>query len=1062
MTFLILTTANSLFYTTVFADPLALPAGPVSQSSPIEFGSQGDTQVFRVRVGREILGDHDIWRVTARSRDANAFAVSVMYDTGSLKSTEGRLSPGDQQKYDEWNKKQTDLYTQLNGVAEKMSKQESRASGLKALLEEKSLAAGLRTEVQAQLSATNKDLESLRKQQTALQQKLAQVQQEAPQVDWKGGMTEDKPAAWIEVFGRLRSSGPAEIAVVLVPKGDEPAKVLATIPVQPPAKLPANPDLVKGWARAWMTALGVEAIYGGETRFHIYEIHRVARQYEVEPPEFLGRLQRGSIVSQGETSQVDLFSVTTGGLAIEESLQANKILRPTDETATGRVPLAKLSGPNIKSHPFEEMLKGREPVMFDMAGLVPHDQYYLHFSNLRAEIELSDLLDNWGTSLLQSMDVTSRDRKVKDRILGQLAIELSTLTRLFGDLVIGEIGFTGNDPFLTDGNDVTVLFQVKNTALFESAMQLHRSNIQKKHPEAETGTVKYGDSSIDYFRTADRSVSSYRTTVGACAIYSNSLAGLQRMLDVSSGKRASLKTAGDFRYMRTVFPGTEKEEDGFLYLSDAFIRRVVGPEQKINRLRQLICVSHLREMGYGQLHQRIETGKSATIADLTAHKLLDEEDQICPAGGRYTFRENGEAACSVHGSFRYLTPLVEIPLTDATQGEADGYKRFVEEYNQYWSRFFDPVGIRFRLKEKIEVETCILPLIENSIYNGVRETAGGEPVRMELLRTGQTIGTVGFKIPANSPEVKNMLRDVLFDRNGKAAEALTQTLGDAMTLNICDAAPLFTFGESVSRDLLGTGVVRRGDSFFIGSILSALTLPIYVTLDVKDVSQAKQQFDRAVQAGVRQSQIRGDRFLQIEDYTLNPYRGVEIRTLKLQIFVVDFRLFCAFVGKKLVVATQRNVLTDLIDAQLNGTGTVTASQPANLLLEMRPENFDRIRTAASTHWQERMRETCLANLAGNRVLLDWLGISPEQLSDEALARFGYVPFCPSAGTYQFDRQSGQVSCSIHGSRANPHQPTVASEREPFVNFTESLKTLNVSFGFTPEGIRTKLTIERKK
>jgi hypothetical protein len=37
-----------------------------------------------------------------------------------------------------------------------------------------------------------------------------------------------------------------------------------------------------------------------------------------------------------------------------------------------------------------------------------------------------------------------------------------------------------------------------------------------------------------------------------------------------------------------------------------------------------------------------------------------------------------------------LTPVGEVPLERVTPREAAQYKAFVENYNRYWTRFFDP------------------------------------------------------------------------------------------------------------------------------------------------------------------------------------------------------------------------------------------------------------------------------------------------------------------------------------------------------------------------------------
>ena len=103
----------------------------------------------------------------------------------------------------------------------------------------------------------------------------------------------------------------------------------------------------------------------------------------------------------------------------------------------------------------------------------------------------------------------------------------------------------------------------------------------------------------------------------------------------------------------------------------------------------------------------------------------------CPDNGTYSLDKSGRGFCTVHNCLQYCTPISSITLDNAAKVEASDYKAFVNQYNGYWSRFFDPIGIRLQLGDRIEVETCILPLIENSIYNQLREIVGGHPVQLD-------------------------------------------------------------------------------------------------------------------------------------------------------------------------------------------------------------------------------------------------------------------------------------------------------------------------------------------
>ena len=64
---------------------------------------------------------------------------------------------------------------------------------------------------------------------------------------------------------------------------------------------------------------------------------------------------------------------------------------------------------------------------------------------------------------------------------------------------------------------------------------------------------------------------------------------------------APVTTLGDsdeFRYVRTLLKPGDMEEDGLLYLSDAFMHEMVGPRVKLTERRRLVGYNHLRMIGH--------------------------------------------------------------------------------------------------------------------------------------------------------------------------------------------------------------------------------------------------------------------------------------------------------------------------------------------------------------------------------------------------------------------------------------------------------------------------------
>ncbi|MBI4749222.1 MAG: hypothetical protein HY774_12085 [Acidobacteria bacterium] len=1036
------------------------------QSVKTRFAAQGTTQVFHLKIPLSDIAPNSAWDITARASDGTAFAIAVDRPLPAQVSTEW-TSPEHQKQYEAYQERLNQVSIKMNQVNEQISTLEPQQKALADLLKDTTIKAETRAVLQAKLNRVEAEHKALTKKRSDLEAEMARVQETAPTIDWNAKPESKPDPQWLDVYGRLSGSEPTSVILATLPKSGEPARVVATLKLSPPQKFPADTELVKQWATAWTNQLGLELVNGGDPWMHLQLIRQTVEKYQIPMPDFSGflRLQRRDGGNRFR-EEVDLFSITTGGLAIQESLQYRQLLNISDDRGGQTVPITKLEGPAVKSHPFEKMLEGRQPVVFELAKLVPHDQYYVHFSTIKSEIELSDLLDQWGTTLLQSIEVTSHDRQVKERLLKQLCIELSSLTRLFGSFVVDDLALTGNDPFVTDGNDLSVIFNVKNGPIFDQSMAAHRAEAKKQRPDAVESTARYGNFEIGTLTTPDREISSYWTTVDSYRVYSNSRSALERILDAAQGKRPSLKAAAEFRYMRTIFPGTVNDEDGFLYLSDAFIRRVVGAEQKIGRIRQLGCTANLHNLEHAHLSHGYDQGKRTpvTLTELREQKLLDADDLECPSGGTYQLDEQGLARCSVHGSHRNLTPLIEIPITQATPAEAAGYRNFVERYTQYWSRYFDPVGIRFRLRDKIEVETCILPLIENSIYNGVRESAGGRPAKLSIPVTAGTIASVGMKLGEESPLRKEMLKSFLLDMTGPDSEKFLATIGDTISLNFCDGTPLFTFAMDTTTTLIGGSGLPRGDDAFFGLILSSLTLPIYVSMDITDAAQAERLFDKVLAQAEQRFRMQGERWLTLERYELNSYRDIPIHTAKLSLFVADFRFAWAIVGKHLIVSTQLPVLTSLIDALKDkpDTALLAHDTPSNLLFSMRPSQFRQIRPTVAAHWQEKMRGTCLQNLSGIRLLNEQFPITNPDFHQQFLKRMGYIPFCPAGGSYQIEPTSGVAECTVHGTHSHPKQPIEATGKEPFIQFVESLKGVQASLEFTPEGIHTRITLDRTK
>ncbi len=441
-------------------------------------------------------------------------------------------------------------------------------------------------------------------------------------------------------------------------------------------------------------------------------------------------LDRGTIVDR------QLFETTTGAAAITESLQLRRMNAtgaPKEEKRT--IPIAKLRGIDIAEHPWEAMMGEKKPAPESFARLVPHDNYYIHFNRIARFLEFSELLDQWGTNITRAYEVTSRDHRLKERYQQQLCLRSTALGKTLGPLVIKGIALTGNDAYLREGSDLAVIFEVTQRKLFLSAVQPFIAEARKKFGDRlKESKLNYHDVEIESLVTPLREVSLHRASIDDMVVYANSPVGIRRIIDTHQGRGKRLADALDFQYMRTIFRCDDKDEDGFAFLSDAFIRNLVGPASKIKERRRLEALVSLHMLTHGAMYTAWESGKDpisgANLMEVSGQK----REEVPMPDGKPAFWDTDHLAAvsEAYNTIHFATPLVELPIDDVTGTEAAEYERFRLEYLGLWRQFFDPIGMRLSMKDgKVQLDTYILPLIENTQYNQLRRVTGQKTVRFD-------------------------------------------------------------------------------------------------------------------------------------------------------------------------------------------------------------------------------------------------------------------------------------------------------------------------------------------
>lgn len=858
----------------------------------------------------------------------------------------------------------------------------------------------------------------------------------------------------VVVTGRFAKAGPARIALQGRVAGE--VKPLMNLSFQLPQGEASRPEVRTAWAGQQQAVLLSADPRGEDTYSHYWNL-AIAPRYGLDPlfDEWANRFRR---------EPPDMYSVFTGAAAIQESLQLELLgsepqsfsqreaIRKAGDAEDTTVPLSTLVGPTVKSHPFKEMLKGRAPQLPTLAAYIPEDQYAVFFSDINKQIELADLMDEWGGNLLHQVEASARDFKVRTKVSRQLCLENSWLTRMFGDRVVADMAFTGSDPFLKEGTAFTVLFSLKDQERF-------RKQMDKRYAEAalEKG-AKRSMFTVDGLKgtsvvSPDRGISSYTLIMGDTAVVSTSLPALERIVAVSARRLPALAQADDFRYMRTIFPQNAREEDIFIYLSDAHIRNLVGPRWKIGEARRMRCAGNMTLLANARLWFRAEKRREPTVAELVAGGYLGNSQPSCPDHGSYEFDSAGHPRCSLHNCQGLLAPVGEVELTRVTPQEAAQYKAFVENYNRYWTQFFDPIGIRIRMGKDIRVQTCILPLIENSWYDGLAAFSGRTPGELtESSVLPRTIMSLRGHVATEWLQKTDLMR-YLTKRGGPRLD----WLGDEIALNLCDGQVLFS-ASSGAMGLMGRQMGRSSlEPLIIGYLGSALNLPTYLTVKVTDAKKAEQSIPDLFYM-LAPGRGRSDD-LSVETYSIEEHRGKPLYVANFNLWVLKLRLYSAVVDDRLVIASRKDIVSDLMDASAKGGAKVVKNE-GNMEMSMYRSAFKQLEETVNLGWQEDLRHACHQNLPLAAILLRTMGLPAANLEDTISGLRGYQPYCPSGGRYVIDEKTGAATCTVHGTTWDPKQPAAGDKSSKTLSLVNTLERVNARLAFTPEGLMTTVDIRR--
>ncbi len=793
----------------------------------------------------------------------------------------------------------------------------------------------------------------------------------------------------------------------------------------------------------WFAAMARAA--GDPTGFYTYAAIRTRRAEGVTEPEAL----RAGLPSDSERRWRDDFELATGWSALQETMQLDRMTGAEQDRGQRTIPLSEITPIEVISHPFEEMRGERAARHSRLARLTPEDFYYARFERLEKLLELLKLLRDWGGPLLSMAQVDAGGTDVAARLMRQLCLNEEVLEQLVAERQVTEIAVIGSDPYLAQGSDLTLLFAARDPASFRAVVDQALDAALQDVVGASSTLTQVAGVEVEMMTAPDRVLSLHRCQLDDVWVYSNSRAALLRVIETRRGRRACLAEAADFKYMRAaVFPLDPNAEDGFVYLSDPFLRGVVGPELRIKQRRRLQAVTSLKVLSNAALLYGFRIGPGEPeFEDLVKAGALDPNDLYDPAGGIFTWDTRGVPRSSTYGRLTWLTPLIEMPCERVTAAEKAEYDEFRERYSRYWREYFDPVGMRLKLDQRVRVETCILPLIESSTYNDLRQFAGGEPIRVNVADIPKTVVCRGtWKL---NERARHEITQALLDM---VPQPRAEWIGHWVTLWLEEDDELLKLARRYYRG----GAFR---SVFDGMWLFSAS--IVAGVGVADAANLAEWLPRF-------RDVSSIRTYLGEATELEPQHGVPITRLAHKGGPErndGYGICTATIGDGHYIATKETALRALVDhltqRPRDASGTTDEVVHANLALYVSPAADGRLRPAVAYMLEQQARRGTRHAMAQAWLLGRCGQLDRMSLDEAGESLLGYRLSDAYGGSLAYDAREVTVQSERYGAMNDPRVLDSLPEGAGISNVLRSLDAVLATLRLTDEGIMTTVELRRR-
>ena len=743
-------------------------------------------------------------------------------------------------------------------------------------------------------------------------------------------------------------------------------------------------------------------------------------------------LLRQSAQRRQET-QLSVFGFLGGRAAVEETLQLQEIATPIGQSSEQEVPVSSIQSVTVDSHPFAEMLGSAESENLPLAELAPPDRFFVYTSKPKAILPFLDEGAGFISDFGGILQATGIKYNLKQKYLKRLGLDNKWLKMFIDSGVVKETALLFPDLFFIDGTDVTVVSRLASGGLIASLIKL--VGVTGLTNDNIATRVLPGNKKVFWALRND------------ILVFSTSRKELNAVLTLHANQgENSLGRSAEFRYMLTQLDHT-KDTRFYAYFSDPFIRQLVGPATKIAQRRRLLARKDLEIITSGALLAKLDG-----LANPDSLKALVSGGYIPGRfdNGDYSINQDFKARSKIYGTVALLNTLNENPVINASAYEAASYKQYVDNYNRYWRRFFDPIAIRIEDQSDGSLETTlfILPLIDNTIYNTLREILAVSEDNVKLM------------VPMPSPLPVTMLSlnlrekqwlDLskqylgLFQRYTRMRSTFLDDLGPGLHLAIHDADPVIALG---SGDILGAfgadsaTSLRGGGALMIPAALSLLTRPCTLYIETGNPDKTRKHLQRATSstAGL----IGRDEGFGINFYQLD---GLDEWIYSFDFFgLVKLRYGIEIQDNYLVIRnipwTSKEKIERVSEVPLNGAMLQSFPQACKIQL---PGLF--------TSAQENSRKAVMEGMSYLYPLVASGYADIDTAADKHLLLYGFQPVHPGNGYWLWNDR--KLISSLYGSAGHQKQPAYTAGDSNF-GLLRGIESLSLNMQFEDTGLRSSI------